>query len=63
MKLTVPITVQIDCVKLVKEAITEFMDGASFSEDTTEDYLDGFYDFGNAIVSVLESIENGQKFE
>lgn len=63
MELTVPITVQIDCVKLVKEAITEFMDGASFSEDTTEDYLDGFYDFGNAIVSVLESIENGQKFE
>ena len=63
MKLTVPITVQIDGVKLVKEAITEFMDGASFSEDTTEDYLDGFYDFGNAIVSVLESIENGQKFE
>ena len=63
MELTVPITVQIDCVKLVKEAITEFMDGASFSDDTTEDYLDGFYDFGNAIVSVLESIENGQKFE
>ena len=63
MELTVPITVQIDCVKLVKESITEFMDGASFSEDTTEDYLDGFYDFGNAIVSVLESIENGQKFE
>ena len=63
MKLTVPITVQIDCVKLVKESITEFMDGASFSEDTTEDYLDGFYDFGNAIVSVLEGIENGQKFE
>lgn len=63
MKLTVPITVQIEGVKLVKEAITEFMDGASFSEDTTEDYLDGFYDFGNAIVSVLESIENGQKFE
>ena len=63
MKLTVPITVQIDCVKLVKEAITEFMDGASFSEDTTEDYLDGFYNFGNAVVSVLESIENGQKFE
>ena len=54
-----PLTVQIDCVKLVKEAITEFMDGAIFSEDTTEDYLDGFYDFGNAIVSVLESIENG----
>ena len=63
MELTVPITVQIDCVKLVKEAITRFMSEASFSEDTTEDYLDGFYDFGNAIVSVLESIENGQKFE
>ena len=63
MKLTVPITVQIDCVKLVKEATTRFMSEASFSEDTTEDYLDGFYDFGNAIVSVLESIENGQKFE
>ena len=55
--------VQIDGVKLVKEAITDFMDGAIFSEDTTEDYLDGFYDFGNAIVSVLESIENGYKFE
>lgn len=63
MKLTVPITVQIEGVKLVKEAITEFMCGASFSDDTTEDYLDGFYDFGNAIVDVLESIENGQKFE
>ena len=59
----IPLKVQIDGVKLVKEAITEFMCGASFSEDTTEDYLDGFYDFGNAIVSVLESIENGQEFE
>lgn len=57
------LTVQIDGVKVVKEAITEFMDGAIFSEDTTEDYLDGFYDFGNAIVSVLENIENGQEFE
>lgn len=57
------LTVQIDGVKVVKEAITEFMDGAIFSDDTTEDYMDGFYDFGNAIVSVLESIENGQKFE
>lgn len=63
MQLTVPITVQIEGVKLVKEAITEFMCGASFSDDTTEDYLDGFYDFGNAIVSVLENIENGQEFE
>ena len=63
MKLTVPITVQIEGVKLVKEAITRFMCGASFSEYTTEDYIHGFYDFGNAIVSVLESIENGQKFE
>lgn len=59
----IPLKVQIEGLPFVKEAITEFMDGASFSEDTTEDYLDGFYDFGNAIVSVLESIENGQKFE
>ena len=59
----IPLKVQIEGLPFVKEAITEFMDGAIFSEDTTEDYLDGFYDFGNAIVSVLESIENGQKFE
>lgn len=55
----IPLKVQIEGLPFVKEAITEFMDGAIFSEDTTEDYLDGFYDFGNAIVSVLESIENG----
>ena len=59
----IPLKVQIEGLPLVKEAITEFMSEASFSEDTTEDYLDGFYDFGNAIVGVLESIENGQKFE
>ena len=58
-----PLTVQIEGLPFVKEAITRFMSEASFSEDTTEDYLDGFYDFGNGIVSVLESIENGQKFE
>ena len=58
-----PLTVQIEGLPFVKEAITRFMSEASFSEDTTEDYLDGFYDFGNAIVSVLESIENGQKYE
>ena len=58
-----PLKVQIEGLPFVKEAITRFMSEASFSEDTTEDYLDGFYDFGNAIVSVLESIENGQKFE
>ena len=59
----IPLTVQIEGLPFVKEAITRFMSEAIFSEDTTEDYLDGFYDFGNAIVSVLESIENGQKFE
>ena len=59
----IPLKVQIEGLPFVKEAITEFMDGAIFSEDTTEDYLDGFYNFGNAVVSVLESIENGQKFE
>ena len=59
----IPLTVQIEGLPFVKEAITRFMSEASFSEDTTEDYLDGFYDFGNAIVSVLESIENGQEFE
>lgn len=58
-----PLTVQIEGLPFVKEAITRFMSEASFSEDTTEDYIDGFYDFGNAIVSVLESIENGQEFE
>ena len=59
----IPLKVQIEGLPFVKEAITRFMSEASFSEDTTEDYLDGFYDFGNAIVGVLESIENGQKFE
>ena len=59
----IPLKVQIEGLPFVKEAITRFMSEASFSEDTTEDYLDGFYDFGNGIVSVLESIENGQKFE
>ena len=58
-----PLKVQIEGLPFVKEAITRFMSEASFSDDTTEDYLDGFYDFGNAIVGVLESIENGQKFE
>ena len=55
----IPSKVQIEGLPFIKEAITRFMSEASFSEDTTEDYLDGFYDFGNAIVSVLESIENG----
>ena len=55
----IPLKVQIEGLPFIKEAITRFMSEASFSEDTTEDYLDGFYDFGNAIVSVLESIENG----
>lgn len=55
----IPLKVQIEGLPFVKEAITRLMSEASFSEDTTEDYLDGFYDFGNAIVSVLESIENG----
>ena len=59
----IPLKVQIEGLPFVKEAITRFMSEASFSEDTTEDYIDGFYDFGNAIVSVLESIENGQEFE
>ena len=59
----IPLKVQIEGLPFVKEAITRFMSEASFSEDTTEDYLDGFYDFGNGIVSVLESIENGQKYE
>ena len=55
----IPLKVQIEGLPFIKEAITRLMSEASFSEDTTSDYLDGFYDFGNAIVSVLESIENG----
>ena len=59
----IPVKVQIEGLPFVKEVITRIVNEASFSEDTTEDYIDGFYDFGNAIVSVLESIENGQEFE
>lgn len=55
--------VQIEGLPLVKEAINEFLCEASFSDDVSSDYLDGFYDCGNGIVSVLESIENGQKYE
>lgn len=56
----IPVKVQIEGIPFVKEVITRIVNEASFSEDTTEDYIDGFYDFGNAIVSVLENIENGQ---
>lgn len=59
----IPVKVQIEGLPFVKEAITRFLCEASFSDDVSSDYLDGFYDCGNGIVSVLESIENGQEFE
>ena len=59
----IPLTVQIVGLPFLKEAITRFLCEASFSDDVSSDYLGGFYDCGNGIVSVLESIENGQKYE
>lgn len=49
--------ITLSAMDVVKEAIQDLMDGAEFKEDVSEEYKEGFYDFGNAIVKVLNEMK------
>lgn len=44
--------------KYIKDVIRRFMERAEFKDEISEDYKNGFNDFGNAIVSTLDKLES-----
>lgn len=44
--------------KYIKDVIRRFMKRAEFKDEISEDYKNGFNDFGNAIVSTLDKLES-----
>lgn len=40
----------------VKCVIQRFVDEVEFTDDTSEEYKKGFYDFGKAVVEALDSM-------
>lgn len=55
-KLTTQIT--ITGVDFVCDVIQKFMDNADFKDSAPEEYQDGFYDFGNAIIKTLKEMRD-----
>lgn len=51
------VAVKIHAAKVVKKAVQGFMDGVEFEESISEDYKAGFYEFGHAVIKVLEDME------
>lgn len=46
----------IDGLEFVKDVIKRFVEEAEFADDVSEDYKNGFYDFGNSIVEALDNM-------
>ena len=44
--------------KFIKDVIKRFMERAEFKDEISEDYKNGFNDFGNAIISTLDKLES-----
>ncbi|MBR5583905.1 MAG: hypothetical protein IKW21_05200 [Lachnospiraceae bacterium] len=44
-------------VRFARDVIQKFMDEHEFVDGVPEDYKQGFYDFGNAVVKTLEGLE------
>lgn len=55
MKLTVPI--KIDGIPFVKKAIRELFDTSEFKDDVPEEYRNGAYEFGQAIINTLDKLD------
>ena len=49
--------ITINGVDKVKEIVKRVMDEAEFKETVSEEYKNGFYDFGNAVIHMLEATE------
>ena len=55
--ITVPIV--IEGIEIIANAIQKIMDEAEFKETVSEEYKQGFYDFGNSVVSALKEMSKG----
>ena len=48
--------ITVDAIEVVKDAAQRLMDEAEWKDNVSDEYKRGFYDFGNAIIAVLEAI-------
>ena len=56
-------SIQINGINFVAEVIERFMNEAEFKETVSKEYRKGFYDFGNAVINVLEKARNERRSE
>lgn len=52
---------KIHAATVTKKAVQKLIEGAEFHDDASEDYKDGFYDFGSIIVAILEEMEGDKE--
>lgn len=49
---------QLNGVKILKETIQKFIDEWEFKENVSEEYKNGFYNFGYAVINMLSKIDD-----
>ncbi len=55
--------IKLDGVRIVRETIKKIIDTFEFKENVPEEYKCGFYDFGNAVINMLSTIEDERSGE
>ena len=56
-------SIQINGINFVADVIKRIMNEAEFKETVSEEYKKGFYDFGNAVINVLEKAKKERRSE
>ena len=52
------VPIKIDGIDFIIRVIKPLVDEAEFKEDVSDDYKNGFYDFYNAVVKMLEKLKD-----
>lgn len=50
--------IKTDGLDIIIGAIKRFVEEADFKEDVSDEYKNGFYDFYNAVIDMLEKLKN-----
>lgn len=58
-KVTIPI--KVSGLDIIKVSVIRLMDNAKFKPGTSEDYKEGFFDFGKAMVAALDEMRKDEE--
>ena len=61
MEIKVPI--KLDCAEVTRKAVQRIIDEADWNDDVSEEYKNGFYEFGNAVLKFLDKYCEEEKMK